>query len=259
MKSRMKSSIRHPAAAFLMAALWLISSAGIAAAPGGPENLSYLTEDYPPSNYLENGVLKGVAVDVLRAVWKKMGVKEQPIEVINWARGYYRAERDPDVVLFAMTRNQEREDKFQWVGPIYRGRYIVYSRNDSTLQATGFAELKSARIAVLRKDSGDKLVTAAGIPEAQIERVGHVTQAVQMLQSGRVDLICIYADTLSEFARQQKLDLTRFKSVFVASENRLYFAFSKKTDPALTRRFQTTLESIDKERQTIVRSYGGTP
>jgi len=158
-----------------------------------------------------------------------------------------------------MTRNPEREDLFQWVGPIYRGRYVVYSRNDSTLRASSFAEIRSARIAVLRKDSGDKLVTAAGIPEPQIERVGQITQAVQMLQSGRVDLICIYADTLSEFARQQKVDLAKFKPAFVASENRLYFAFSKKTDPALVKRFQTTLESIDKERQTIVRSYGGTP
>jgi len=81
----MKPLIRHLGTAILIPALWLFGPAGVNAAASGPENLTYLTEDYPPSNYLENGVLKGVAVDVLKALWMKMGVKEQPIEVSNWA------------------------------------------------------------------------------------------------------------------------------------------------------------------------------
>ena len=224
-----------------------------------PAALTYLTEDYPPSNYVEKGELKGIAVDLLKAVWKKMGVAEQPIQVINWARGYHKAETEENTVLFAMTRNAEREQLFQWVGPIYRGRYMIYAQASSKSRVKTMAELKDFRVAVLRQDLGEKLVTGAGVPDRQIDKVGHVQQAVQMLESGRVDFICIYADTLTEFAGQQKIDFRNFQPVLVASENQMYYAFSRQTDPALVKRFQAALTAIDKERQGIVRSYGGTP
>lgn len=47
-----------------------------------PEDIRYITEDYAPSNYLEKGVLTGIAVEVLKAMWAEMGVKEQKIQVL---------------------------------------------------------------------------------------------------------------------------------------------------------------------------------
>ena len=224
-----------------------------------PHELVYLTEDYPPSNYVENGQLKGIAVDLLKALWKKMGTPEQPIQVINWARGMNQVETEENTVLFAMTRNAERESKFQWVGPIYRGRYVVYAAAEKKLTLSAMSDLQRFRVAVLRQDVGEKLVTDAGVPDKQMEKVGHIQQAVQMLQSGRVDFICIYADTLTEYAQQQKITLQKFTPALIASENQMFYAFNKKTDPAVIKRFQTALNAIDKQRQTIVKQYGGTP
>ena len=49
-----------------------------------------MTEEYPPYNFTENGVVKGICVDVLAEVLKDMGSSKtaKDIEVLPWARGY---------------------------------------------------------------------------------------------------------------------------------------------------------------------------
>jgi len=227
--------------------------------PAGAEQISYLTEDYPPSNYLENGQLKGVAVDLMKALWKQMGVAEQPIEVINWARGYQRALAAPNTVLFAMTRNAEREHQFQWVGPINHGLYCLYGLASRKLRLASVKDADAHRVGVLREDAGYKFLIEGGVAEARMEKVAHVLQLIQMLDAGHVDLICLPADSMNSFLVQQKGDRKRFATVMVVHRSALYYAFSKETPPKLVRRFQEALDKLEGERKRIVKRYGGTP
>ena len=52
-------------------------------------DLTWMTEEYAPYNFTENGQLKGVAVDVLLEVWKRVGIQKtaKDISVYPWARG----------------------------------------------------------------------------------------------------------------------------------------------------------------------------
>jgi polar amino acid transport system substrate-binding protein len=225
----------------------------------GPETITYLTEDYPASNYVEDGRLKGIATDLLKVVWKDLGVPEQPIQVMNWARAFRQTETTPGTMLFAMTRNAERESLFQWVGPIYHGFYILVSRAGREAPLKSLADAGRYRVAVLRQDIGQRLLTGAGVAEERLEKVDHVRQLIQMLEAGRVDLICVYADTLRIYNLQQRLDPARFKQELVAAETVLYFAFNKATDPRLVARFQAALDRHDRERRRIVKAYGCTP
>lgn len=38
-----------------------------------PEDLKIITEDYAPLNYLDNGTLKGISVDLTEAILSRMG------------------------------------------------------------------------------------------------------------------------------------------------------------------------------------------
>ena len=38
-------------------------------------DLTYYTEQLPPYNYMENGTLEGISVDLLEAITEKMGKK----------------------------------------------------------------------------------------------------------------------------------------------------------------------------------------
>jgi hypothetical protein len=82
---------------------------------------------------------------------------------------------------------------------------------------------------------------------------------LKMLKSGRVDLICIYEDSLNIHAAKGNYSTDEFKAIFAISETKMYFAFSRSTENSIVNRFQKALESIDAERKTIVRKYHGIP
>ena len=94
------------------------------------EEMGWMTEQYPPFNYVddEDGKLNGITVDVLMAMFKKVGVTLDPtdIEVLPWARGYKRVLEKPGSVLFSTTYTVERLQNFRFVGPIIPTWVSVY-------------------------------------------------------------------------------------------------------------------------------------
>jgi len=74
--------------------------------------LTILTENLPPLNYVENGTLVGPSVEIVKEIQKRVGSQEQ-IQVYPWARAYKMALEDENVILFGMTYTKVREDKFK--------------------------------------------------------------------------------------------------------------------------------------------------
>ena len=62
----------------------LLASTGMAL---GGDDLTIITEDYPPLNYVENKELKGPAVDIVQAIQDRLGSADK-INVYPWARAY---------------------------------------------------------------------------------------------------------------------------------------------------------------------------
>ena len=54
------------------------------------EELTILTENLPPLNYLKNGKLVGSSVEIVQEIQKRLGSQE-PIQVYPWARAYQMA------------------------------------------------------------------------------------------------------------------------------------------------------------------------
>lgn len=224
-------------------------------AASGPEDITYITEDYPPENYLENGELKGYAVEILKEVWREMGVAEQPIQVMPWARGYATALNQPDIMLFAMARNSEREKLFKWVGPIYYTRIKLFSLRNADYNIKTIDDAKELRTGVMRNDIGDRILIEKDFPETSLTRVRELKQLIMMLKTGRIDLICTTETSLkNEIARHKELNIS-YKTVLLLEEIQVYYAFSSQTDDMTVSRFQKALTGIDKKRRSIVRKY----
>ena len=51
----------------------LLSLFSLPSLSGEPLNVQYVTEEYPPYNYTDNGQIKGVAVDVLSVMYEALG------------------------------------------------------------------------------------------------------------------------------------------------------------------------------------------
>jgi len=74
-------------------------------------------EDYNPYNFEEDGEVTGFSVDLLRAMAEQANIKIS-IELVPWKRSLKVVEQKPNSILFTATRNNNREDRFKWIGPI---------------------------------------------------------------------------------------------------------------------------------------------
>jgi polar amino acid transport system substrate-binding protein len=222
----------------------LLASPGLAHEPGDPaEGLTYLTEEFKPLNYTENGRPAGLSVALLKLIWQEMKVPEQPIQVMPWPRIYNSAQLDRNVVIFSMYRTKEREDSFKWVGPIVKGRLSLFALRSRHLKVGSLKDMAGRRIASMRDIAAASKMLGAGFPLVYTSNAEH---AFQLLESGRVDALA-----LDEFKFRQTLMTTgaspdAFEAVLVLSEDSLYYAFSLDNDDALVARFQRALDAIVK-------------
>lgn len=225
----------------------------------GPENLTYLTENYPPANFKdEYGLLKGASVDLLYALWKKMGVKPQNITVYPWARGYSKVLTEDNHVLFSMSRTAERDTLFKWVGPIFTSRHIIIGEEmegEKPLIFNNVSELSNYRIGVIRDDVGEETLREIGFPEVKMHLVSQLDQSINLLLSGRVKFIFMSDEALRDLIKKHGLK-QKFYVAYTINYRENYFAFSKTTSDALIARFQKALDDIHEEHLKILEKAG---
>ena len=91
----------------MMASVFLIS-----VNPALPQELTVLTENLPPLNYVEDGVLVGPSVEIVQEIQRRVGSNEE-IKVYPWARAYKMSLEQENVVLFGMTHTEVRHEQFK--------------------------------------------------------------------------------------------------------------------------------------------------
>lgn len=218
-------------------------------------DLTYMTEDYIPYSYTENGEQKGIAVDTLKLIWKKLGYQMQPIKVFPWVRGYYQIQQRKNHVLFPMIRNRERENLFKWAGPLYRVRTVLIKHIESDVAVNSLADVKKHTIGTIRKDYAENMLIELGVPQTKLQPVSKIKQNIFKLLSGRIDLIVYGEKAFQRALKRERLDPAHFKVVFEVGNTASYYAFSKDVPDSLIYTFQKTFDSLKSERQQIIEQY----
>lgn len=217
-------------------------------------SLSFVTEEYPPYNYLDpqTGQLRGKAVALLEAMLEQTDTPftRQAILYYPWVRSYELAQNKPNTVLFSTTRTAAREARFKWVGPIARDRVALLAWQDETAAPLSLDEAIRQRlsIAVIREDIGAHALQEADYPANLLRPAIDNRSALHMLRRGRVDLWA-YSDEVARWiADQEDVDSEQLKAVHTLSESRLYFAIHPATDPGLVDRLQQALDDVRAEQ-----------
>jgi polar amino acid transport system substrate-binding protein len=220
------------------------------------KDLIYQCEDIPPSNYLESGELKGVSIELLKLLWKKMGVPEQSIQVVPWARGYNALQNEKGHVLFSMSRTKERENLFKWVGPIFSVKHVLLGISGKKIVLNKLDDAKNYRIGVIKEDESEFFLMQSGFNPAMMESVSSLEQNFEKLKMGRVDFIAHSLETFNDYIKIHQLNPDQYHAYFVLSEKQNYYAFHKDTPDALILQFQNALNSIRLEHMAILKKYG---
>ncbi len=228
--------------ALLLVATTLLPSL-VAASDVSVADLDYMTEQYFPYNYEEQGKAQGISVEVLRLIWAELGVEQQPIAVLPWARGYALVQYNPVGMLFSMARIPEREDLFGWVGPIASVKFVLVAKKSRKLKIATFDDIRNYSIGTIIDDISDLLLKEAKTYN-RVEPVKSVELNLKMLGHDRIDVMAHDELSLKRLMVKRGYDPEVYETVFVLKENSVYYAFNKNVPAQLLQRFQTALDAI---------------
>lgn len=226
------------------------------------DDITFMTEIYPPYNFKEKNMIKGISVDVLELMFKKLDSNKtrKDIKILPWARSYFYLQNNKNTALFSMTRTQKRENIFKWVGPITSTTISLIAKKSQHIKITSNKDMLNYKIGAVRDDIGEQLLIDEGILPKQIEDVGGVDalfKLIKMFDRDRFDMLA-YEESVTKWEQKRNgFDPDKYEVVFQLKKGFLYFAFHKETPTQLINELQNILNEIKKEGrvQEIVKKY----
>jgi len=214
------------------------------------DDLSYITEQYPPFNYEEKGRLKGITVDLLDEIRKKLNPESNSsrIRLVKWTVGYQTVLKEKNTVLFSVVRTPERENLFQWAGPIAPIKIVVIARKDRPLKINSLNDLTGCKVAAIRDDIGEQILIRGGIKREAITIRENAEDIIRMMEAGTVDAWA-YEETAGLWLiKHTAANPGNFQSVYGLQEGELYFAFNRNAPKKVVQSFQQALNYLKQEK-----------
>jgi polar amino acid transport system substrate-binding protein len=111
------------------------------------------TKENKPLNYTApNGELRGVVVEIVKEIQKRVGDSSPIHPAETWEAAYDETLKQPGHMLFSTARTSEREKLFKWVGPLTQVKACLYSDPAKGLAVGSLEEArKLKKIAAAKK------------------------------------------------------------------------------------------------------------
>jgi len=208
-------------------------------------NIKWMTEDYPPYNYIESDKIKGLSVTLLKKIYSNLDIQPQQLnlKLYPWARAYKTLQQDNNSCLFSMTHTQDRAEQFNFIGPIIDTRISLISLSNKNL-ATDPKALAKMRIGVVKDDIGHQLLLKKGMSEKRFVFLSTGFEMVKMLAMGRVDMIA-YGENIAKFQfGKAGISPTEYKVISVLKNSQLGFACNKQVPKIFINAMQKSLMEV---------------
>jgi ABC-type amino acid transport substrate-binding protein len=204
--------------------------------------LTILTENLPPLNYVKDGELIGPSIEIVKEIQRRVGSRDK-IQVYPWARAYKMALEDENVVLFGTTHTKAREDKFKWVGPLATKRDILVAKKGSGIKIRNLDDAKEvSRIGTLRDDTRELLLKSHGF--TNLEPVSDEQLNAQKLVLGRIDLWAYKIPGLGTVCELAGVDHNELIEVYHLREIDVSIAFSNKTSDSIVQKWKKAFDEM---------------
>lgn len=217
--------------------------------------VTFYTESYPPANFMQNDKLVGISIDSLKLMWANMGISEQNVLLVPWARGYRNVLKTPNSALFTMSRTPAREKLFKWVGPLFKSVHVLMAKKSAEINFKNLAEVLSYRVATIQGDVSEISLLEIGFPDFNMAKVTNLERAFRMMESGRVDMIMVSIHGFQHLTKLLKVDPSEYEQVWQVNEIGNYIAFNIETPDTVIQRYQQAFENVAEQRVLIKEKY----
>src|SRR3990167_5417215 len=226
------------------ASLLLINGAHAEESPD--TDLVLLTENFPPYNMAKNGKnfaqdenINGIAVDIVREMFKRADVTYSLTLRFPWERIYKLALEKPGYGVFVMARLPDREKLFKWVGPIGPDDWIMLAKADSKISLETLDQARKYKIGAYKGDAIAETLAKQGLKPIVVLRD---QDNAKKLVSGQIDLWATGDPAGRYLARQEGVN--GLKTVLRFNSAELYLALNKDVPDEVVARLQAALDEL---------------
>lgn len=218
-----------------------------------------LTENFPPYNMAINGKnfaqednIDGIAVDIVKEMFKRAGVKYNLTLRFPWDRIYKLALEKPGYGVFVTARLPEREQLFKWVGPIGPDDWVLLAKGDNPINLASLDEAKQYRVGAYKGDAISEYLTEKGVEHSASLRD---QENARKLVAGQIDLWATGDPAGRYLAKQEGISGLRTVLRFDSAE--LYLALNRDVPDEIVARLQAALDQMRSEGfvDDILNSY----
>ncbi|MCH8536765.1 MAG: transporter substrate-binding domain-containing protein [Alkalimonas sp.] len=222
-------------------------------------SLTVYTEHFPPYNYLQDQELVGINTELVQAICHKTAIQCE-FKLYPWLRAYENARRDSTGALFSTSRHPQREEEFQWVGPLmYSTAYLYRLRSRQAINPANLEEAKQFVVGVAHGDVYEIYLKSIGFDYGK-NLVGFVSKAdsVGPFLQQKVDLIIGSPNVLQAWLQHYDKDISELEAVLEFDMLGLnYLALNPDVDPELVSQMQQALDELKSsgEAERILQQY----
>lgn len=155
------------------------------------KTLYFYTEIAPPYFSLDsNDQPQGATLDLAQALMAETGLKGK-VQHLPWARAYFEAENNPNIVLLTALRTLQREEQLQWLGTVHNAQaHLISLKSNLNLQVENLEDAKAYRVGTIRGYGSANYLLNNGFTEGEnLELLASQKQLWSMLFRGRIDMV----------------------------------------------------------------------
>lgn len=235
-------SVPRRALVLCCAAGALLAAAGV---PAQERPLRIYGMESKPVSFLDKGGPAGLAVDLAQAVQQRLG-RNDPIEIVPWARANTLAGKQPNVLLLSIVRTPDRAQRLTFVGPIFVAYISAFAIKGRA------AEIRAMGDGIYKLRSGARrgsifVERARGYGYNMTDEPVSSEAAARMLMLRRFDLWFDGEEIVGPALEQAGYARSDVELVKQLSLEDVFFAFSAGTPAATVRAWESALRDMKRD------------
>ncbi|WP_420334555.1 substrate-binding periplasmic protein [Roseibium sp.] len=233
--------------------IWLLTGSVTGVSADTP-SIRIVTQSFAPLQWDNDGKPDGYVTqyiaEVIGRVKETVPLEAASVEFMPWKRAMLTARSVPNVLLFSLSRTQEREDQFLWLGEVSPyGQYFYQLRTKPDVAADTVADLKGTGLRIGVQDGGNlhAYLQRTGLEASgQLMPITDYRQGIEMLYLGRIDLLPLTGFLAEASACRQGYDGALLRPVVFIEDlaKPLWAVFSRGTDPMIVEAFRSEMAAL---------------
>lgn len=210
------------------------------------EKLRIITNDEPPTNYMQNQQIVGITVDVVKELIKQMKLEDQEIEMMAWSKAYNIAKENKNIVLFTAGKTSQRmKEGFHFVGPVITKQAVLYKTSTNKAEVSSLFDIKEQKLKIgaMRGDWRADYFTNKSF---KVQKEANHKESINKLLNGKFDLWATSKIEAQFIAKKADVNFSKIKEAYTFKEINSYIMLSNGTPKKILRQWRRAYSKLQK-------------